>query len=64
MRTNTYEEDDVVAVSELIKLARGLKSEEGENKEYDRALVELVTDAAGLSMDEKGKIAKKIGVKL
>ncbi len=34
-----------VTVERLIKLATGLKSEHGENPEYDRALVELVTEA-------------------
>ena len=31
-----------MTIGELLNLARGLKSEDGENPEYDRALVELV----------------------
>lgn len=32
---------------DLILSARALRSEEGDNPEYDRALVELVTDVLG-----------------
>ena len=52
-----------VTVSDLLELAMWLKSPDGENPEYDRALVELVTDAAGLSMDDKDVIGQAIGVK-
>jgi hypothetical protein len=53
----------MISQAELIELARGLKSEHGENPEYDRALVELCTDALGMSMDERHKVARMIGVK-
>lgn len=51
-----------IKIADLITLAIQLKSEHGENTEYDRALVELVTDAAGLSMEYKKQIAGLIGV--
>jgi hypothetical protein len=51
-----------ISVKELVKLASDLKSD-GENPEYERALCELVTDAAGLSMDYKERIAREIGLK-
>lgn len=53
----------IVSGSRLIELAGGLKSEHGENPEYDRALVELVTDALSLSMDYKDAVARLIGIK-
>jgi hypothetical protein len=40
-----------IALSTLKRIAASLLSEDGENPEYDRALSELVTDAAGLSME-------------
>lgn len=52
-----------LTVGDLMKLAADLSSEDGENVEYDRAIAELVTDAAGLSMDFKTVVAKKIGLK-
>ena len=55
----------MITVGDLIRLASGLKSEHGENPEYDRALAELVTDAAGLSMaSSRGAAARKIGLKI
>lgn len=46
-------------IAQLIRNASYLKSESGENPEYDRALVELVRDTAGLTRDEA---AAAIGV--
>lgn len=40
------------SIKNLIDEARDLRSESGENPEYDRALVELVTRACGISHDE------------
>ena len=37
----------MVSRAELIECARNLQSEDGENPEYDRALRELIYDAAG-----------------
>lgn len=58
-----------ITIRELIDLARGLMGpkedrKDGGNPEYERALVELVTDAAGLPMDDKDLVAKEIGVDL
>lgn len=52
--------DQVVTIATLVKYAADLHSEHGENTEYDRALYELVTDAIGLSMEERGKVADTI----
>jgi hypothetical protein len=56
-------EKKTVSVGDLIKLARDLRDEDGDNVEYERAMAELICDAAGLSMDMKGAIAKRIGLK-
>ena len=52
-----------VTVKDLIALAKGLKTEAGSNPEYDRALVELIVDAAGLSMEDRYVVAAAIGIK-
>lgn len=36
---------------DALNAARGLKSEHGENSEYDRALCELISDVYGLSRE-------------
>lgn len=56
-------EKQAVSVKTLIRLAYDLRDEDGGNVEYERALAELVTDAAGLSMDYKGTVARRIGLK-
>jgi hypothetical protein len=43
---------DKKTVNFLFHIAAGLQSEHGENREYDRALCELIADAAGLTRDE------------
>jgi len=53
-----------ITIELLFDLARGLRSEHGENPEYDRALVELCTDAAGESMEQKPEIAAQLGITL
>jgi hypothetical protein len=52
-----------VSVGDLIRLARGLRDEDGDNVEYERALAELICDAAGLSMGLKESVAERIGLK-
>lgn len=52
-----------VGIPTLVAIARDLRSEDGENPEYDRALIELVCEAAGLSMDDRMSVAARIGVK-
>ena len=56
--------DGRVTIRELIKFARGLKSDtQGTNPEYDRALIEIIVDAAGLTMDDRDLVAKALGIK-
>lgn len=55
-------ESGAVSIGKLMDLAKFLKSD-GLSKEYDRGLVELVTDAAGLPMSEKGLVAKHLGIR-
>jgi len=35
----------------VLRIARGLRSERGENPEYDRALVEMTGDLLGIAHD-------------
>jgi hypothetical protein len=56
-------EKRTISVGDLIKLAHDLRDEDGSNVEYERGLVELVCDAAGLSMGFKESVAKRIGLK-
>jgi hypothetical protein len=51
-----------LSVTKLLDFARGLRSEHGENPEYDRALVELCCDAAGWPMDRKVDMARELGI--
>ena len=52
------------SVGELILLARSLRSHEGENGEYDQALVDLVGAAANLTAEEdKPALARLMGIK-
>lgn len=53
----------MVSVGDLIALARGLKSDDGENPEYDRALVELISDAAYSAGDDetRAEVMREIG---
>ena len=54
--------DQTVTIRELVQLAQFLKSEDGEGREYDRALLELVTDAAHIPQNDRTMVAKLIGV--
>ena len=49
-----------VSVADLITAARNLRSEHGENREYDRALAELVADVVGM---DRTTAWKQIGIK-
>jgi len=44
----------------LVAYAAGLLSDGGTNPEYDRALVELVTYASGLSSDDFAQVESTI----
>lgn len=60
----TVDENRTVTIGRLMQLVRDLRSEDAENSEYDRALVELVTDAAGLPMNGgKEVVADLLGIK-
>ena len=54
-----------ITIKELIRLARGLiePGSDCSNPEYERAMVELIVDAAGLPMDDRSLVARAIGVK-
>jgi hypothetical protein len=54
--------NQTVRLGLLLQYARELKSEHGENEEYDRALVELCLDAAGLTQDDKPEMAAILGI--
>ena len=51
-----------IAVTELVQAAQELRSEDGENPEYDRALVELVSRASGNSDDSFPSVAHTLGI--
>ena len=46
----------------ILKVARGLKSEDGENPEYDRALVEMTCDLLGIPMVDRREVEQLIGI--
>lgn len=64
--------DEVVAVirdavlaamhRRIIEQARDLRSEEGENPEYDRALVELTMRTIGLAEDDRAEVEFWLGI--
>jgi hypothetical protein len=56
-------EKKTVSIGDLIRLARDLRDEDGDNVEYERAMAELICDAAGLSMGFKVEVAQRIGLK-
>lgn len=43
---------DAVRYESLLAIARGLVSEDGENFEYDRALIEVCLEAGGFPLTE------------
>ena len=49
MSTRTH-----ISILDLAEIARDLRSESGENIEYDRALVELVGMAMGVPLQDGG----------
>ena len=53
----------LITWARLIKEAKDLKSEHGENPEYDRAMVELMTFATGGTTEDLPKTAAEIGIK-
>jgi len=53
-----------VGMKTLLQIATQLKSENNKNPEYDRALVEFLTEALGLTMDHKNDVAELLDIKL
>lgn len=51
-----------ISVHELVEEAKALRSEHGENAEYDRALVELVTFVCDCTPDDFAETAKLLGI--
>lgn len=49
-----------ISLWDLILAARELVSEDGENPEYDRALVELACEAFKIPMDESWEIERLV----
>ena len=58
------DESRKVSVGQLIRYARDFMEpgEEHLNREYTRALIEILVDAAGLSMDDKPIVARRLGI--
>lgn len=53
---------DIETENAILAAARDLRSDEGENPEYDRALVELTARFLGVDSDNQDRIAWLIGV--
>lgn len=53
---------EVIKTEALIQCAINLRSDDGENKEYDRALCELVGDALGTTQEGYPAIASILGI--
>lgn len=49
-----------IGLGQLVEEARGLRSVDGENPEYDRALVELVMAVGGMPSENREEVAKTI----
>ena len=58
--TNDVDLNQTITIGELIEYAQLLKSEDGFNGEYDRALLELVTDAAHIRQSDRAILYKMI----
>jgi hypothetical protein len=55
MKFNPYAREVTIPVDELYAAAAGLASDDGENPEYDRALVELICEILGLPTQDGGR---------
>lgn len=51
------------SILDLILLARSLRSQDDENAEYDRALVDLVAAAAGIMEEDRAALMRLIGIR-
>jgi len=54
--------DRKITIRSLLECAKALKSEDGENPEYDRALCELCGDAAGSTQEGYPEVAALLSV--
>lgn len=52
--------EKTVTIDKLLDIAGELASEHSENGEYDRALTEMVVDAANLSMESRDYVQSLI----
>lgn len=64
MKTKKWIKGKTVRLTNLVSLAKDLKSEEGENIEYDRALVELVNEAIGYTQEDLPRTAILLGISI
>lgn len=51
-----------ISIAQLVAIAMALKSDDGENNEYDRALVETIIEAAGLSHEQFDAVYAELGM--
>lgn len=51
-----------ITFKNLVETAKALRSEDGDNKQYDRALCELVGDAMGTTQEGYPQVAAMLGV--
>lgn len=50
------------SAADIVQAARWLRSESGENPEYDRALVNMVSDLLGFNQDDYARVAAALGI--
>lgn len=64
MKINEAEERrlklDLIPKLRITSVARSLRSDDGENPEYDRALVELVMYTVGVSPDDRPVVVREV----
>lgn len=51
-----------MSIIELVRMAASLRSECGDNPEYDKALVDIVTAALGGTSDDGDAVARLLGI--
>jgi hypothetical protein len=53
----------MIDIVHAVRAAKELVSEDGENPEYDRAIVELMCDLLSIPTDHKVEVAALLGVR-
>lgn len=53
----------MVTIFQIVEVAKNLVSDEGENPEYDRAIIEMTRDLLGLTEFDREYVASLLGVK-